>query len=634
MQRDFKLAATLLVLAVAHAATALSITLRVSPTGSDAPSCLIPSGSTCATIRYAVTNAVLDELDALTVQVAAGRYSNECSATGISPTPLTSLEITGPTPPSMATIDCQGAGRFIEAVNVNLTLINLNISNGFSQSDGGLVLHGINVSAIPTPSSSYPMLLTIQACSFSSSTSIGNGGCVSFVASDLLDGSGAPSSPLSPSLTIQITQSSFFNCSAEQSSEYNGNGGGLSVVEAQSYPVSSNRIIQSNSFESCHAAAFGGAIFIKGDHLGTPPANDLLMVSDCLFQSCSALWGGGVELLENSSSIGANYTFAGSIFLNCKANWGAGIDLTFQGGVSSGTALAILANNFNGGSFYNASASDASWGGGVSLFAASLDNCKITVADNDFQNCIALKSGGGVYLFGDAFINVDLTISNTTFKGNGAVLFGGGISITSARWVNSSALVEDSNFSKNFAFQDWILGESGLPGGTGGAVSFCASDMSTSSLTIQTSIFDNNTASSGGAIYVAPPSAPNNLEDAFWSASSFSLSSSTFLDNQADIGGALSWDFHKYSIPTSGAPSNFIIHNITSTQNFASSVGGALSASSRKRVPTWIHRAQPYSSLLRTPRLRITLRFDREVPCTYKDAPLQTLAARTLTRSP
>jgi hypothetical protein len=198
-----------------------------------------------------------------------------------------------------AVIDCLYSAKFLTLVNANLTLTRMTIKNAFSVADGGAIGFGINVSTVSNPAL-FPMSLLILQSKFYNSVSQGNGGGVSFLASDYMNGTFNNACQFSPFITLIVQYSTFVNCSASASDDSSPEslGGGLSLIFDQSNTNGSFLLLADNKFISCEAQAFGGGMFIRGTHPGIQQGHFQLSVERCVFDSCIAVWGGGVELIK------------------------------------------------------------------------------------------------------------------------------------------------------------------------------------------------------------------------------------------------------------------------------------------------------------------------------------------------
>ena len=183
----------------------------------------------------------------------------------------------------------------------------------------------------------------------------------------------------------------------------------------------------------------------------------------------------------------------------------------------------------NGGAIYNNAGSitisnttfqenGAYDGGGIYNYLGTLN-----LSNNNFDSNSAQNEGGGISAVGQTFSSGD------TFEDNVAMLYGGAI------YSRDSLYVSNGTFNGNMVFS------------TGGAI-MC----SYGTCTIESSSFEGSVASSGGAIctyysnlYVSGSLFSGNAvwdnggAIELWLTSDFSISTSTFEGNSAEIGGGL-----------------------------------------------------------------------------------------------
>lgn len=221
----------------------------------------------------------------------------------------------------------------------------------------------------------------------------------------------------------------------------------------------------------------------------------------------------GVNSVPGSSGTGLQNDGGTVVIENCSFlnNIADGADS--KGGAISNTnggGLAISNSTFEDNYAY--------------LGGAIYSNATLNITGSTFRGNSGQAEGGAVYILGDS------VISGSSFEENVAYSYGGAI-YSSAPAVSISS----STFTNNMVF------------GTGGAI-MC----SYGTCTIETSSFTGSMASSGGAIcsytnklYVSGSLFRGNAVTDYggaielWNVSDFSISSTTFDENTATIGGGV-----------------------------------------------------------------------------------------------
>ena len=251
-------------------------------------------------------------------------------------------------------------------------------------------------------------------------------------------------------------------------------------------------------------------------------------------------WTGGGAYNSNNDAIqdATDNAASGSIIYICAGTYvfaeeitvAAGVSLTFRG---EGDETVLDGNDIT--RIFNSSPVNESDQGGV----LSLGDLLIMDAEVTSWNAGAIVSDG---------LSLDsVTITRTTGAYNGGALYAEG-----------NVTIVDSTFTGNIAIAD------------GGVLYAWNSDRTVS---ISNSVFDGNTAYTGGAIAAATISVTNSTftgnTAAYYggaiNATTATVSSSTFTDNSAVVGGAISTD-------------TATVTNSTFTDNDAGILAGAISA--------------------------------------------------------
>jgi len=331
------------------------------------------------------------------------------------------------------------------------------------------------------------------------------------------------------------------------------NSGGAIYVTDFDKLLISNCLITNNSAD----AGSGGGIFL---YLSSPRIEAITISNN------TALWGGGIGCLNNSSPIFRNNTISG----NYASNYGGGISCTYTTSMvvenniiteneaheAAGIRLdecssititlnVITSNNAiddDGGGIFLRDCNDitiegntisnnsAEEGGGIWQ-----DDCEATFANNTISDNSAENDGGGIFCKRSS----NLTLIENTISSNQADNSGGGIYVQLSNLQVDNCVFEDNEASD----------------GSGGAIYFVADTIYNGVpflLELETSQFINNTASNTAAgirvthwgeetitsnVIIDNCNFIENSADYNTglniSGSSFSLSNSTFKDNTA-----------------------------------------------------------------------------------------------------
>ncbi|MBZ9570049.1 right-handed parallel beta-helix repeat-containing protein [Methanobrevibacter sp. TMH8] len=286
-------------------------------------------------------------------------------------------------------------------------------------------------------------------------------------------------------------------------------------------------------FENNTATSYAGAIYNSGNNLE---------IKNCTFTNNTATSYGGAIY-----SYGNNLEIKNCTFTNNRANHAGAI---YSQSSNFKVIGSIFTNNrANSGNYYGGAIFD------IYGSNSTLTNC-------NFTNNTA-GWGGAIFYY----LTNDVTITNTTFEDNVANWYGAAGGAIYAEGNNYKFI--DCNFTNNEALY-----------GYGGAIIHHGANHSVSNST-----FTNNRASnSGGAIYI------HNFSSAGTATYNFKLTNCTFINNTADIGGAIYNQCNSSTITNSnfiannalnrggaiGNVNNLTVTDSNFTDNTASNHGGAI----------------------------------------------------------
>jgi len=188
----------------------------------------------------------------------------------------------------------------------------------------------------------------------------------------LITGSGDGGAIVFTTGTVNVTSSSFINCSA---AHYGG---------AIFFTTGGNVNIISSSFTNCSATA-GGAIFTD---------NGNITVTSSTFTNCSAPengpgYGGAIFAQHNTA-----VTVTSSTFTNCTANQGGAI-------ATNSETLKITSSTFtNCSAKYSATHTQEGWGGAI-YTTGNTNTANVT--SSTFTNCSASRGGAIFTYYGGTF---------------------------------------------------------------------------------------------------------------------------------------------------------------------------------------------------------------------------------------
>ena len=314
-----------------------------------------------------------------------------------------------------------------------------------------------------------------------------------------------------------------------------------------------NTSVSNSHFENNTAGTNGGAIMWN-------PGAVNGRIENSTFNNNTAERAGGAVFWN-----GENGTILGSNFTNNKAT---GNNLSAAGDGGDGGAIVWIGSDglVDDCNFINNTANKT--GGAVYLTASSeLGQCDNTTFSNShFENNVAGTNGGAINWNEGA---TNGKIENSSFENNTACANGGAVF-----WYGTNGTITGSNFTNNQALGTQI----GTYGDTGhgGAVIWTGSNG-----LVDDSIFENNTAAiNGGAVYLRDLN--GNCDNTTFSNSKFfnntasgeggaidwnegatngAIIDSTFENNTAYDGGAVSWTGHDGKIENSNFTSNNATRN-------------------------------------------------------------------------
>ena len=419
-----------------------------------------------------------------------------------------------------------------------------------------------------------------------------------FINNSVPDSGGAIHSSFSDNITI--INSNFFNNSATLGGAFDNNGNNVEITNSSFINNSgfsaggaisnygSNFTVIGVNFTN-NSAGSGGAIYTGGNYIFAIPnfiitgsnftIKDSNFVNNTAGYDGGAIYNGGYNYYNNSSNLiassGPNLFITSSNFINNNATmlggaiFNKGDNFTINNSIfnnNTGGIGGAIYNTVNinttvsGSTFNNNIATNVSDYGGGAIF----NNGESFDVINSSFNYNTAERGGAIWNSGSYF-----RIFNSNFTNNSAT-YGGAFynsrygtstnlnyTISNSVFINNSATVNGGAFFNNFAIYINISGSTFInnhAGLYGGAIA------SNSNLTsVYNSIFINNSASSGGAIY------NSNTGDAYPLGINLTIFNSTFTDNYASNGGGAIYNLGNY----------FNLANSNFTRNNANN-GGAL----------------------------------------------------------
>ncbi len=358
--------------------------------------------------------------------------------------------------------------------------------------------------------------------------------------------------------TLTIADSTFTgNHYQDTSSAANGAYGGAIGVQNASVTLS-NVEMTKNSADSGQQVQ-GGAYYQSKGSLTA----DHITVSENTVTTKSNVLGGGMSLFGVGGSI-SNSAFAGNIvsaegtalgggLYMRGSRWGGESDLQFSISNTSftGNELTSTADGAYGGGLYvkgDASNGTADGNGKISLELAGV------TFDGNKVNGATESQGGALYILGaDDPANATVSVSNSIFSNNkaegtngwgGAIYNAGTLSVDSTRFENNTASAQGGAIyvhpkAELDVTNSYFKSNSGT---AGGAVAIFGDNSVTPEHSISNTVFEGNTATregekagKGGAIAILEMDTPNPEY-----TTALDLSNVTFLNNTSNgTGGAI-----------------------------------------------------------------------------------------------
>lgn len=358
--------------------------------------------------------------------------------------------------------------------------------------------------------------------------------------------------------TLTIADSTFTgNHYQDTSSAANGAYGGAIGVQNASVTLS-NVEMTKNSADSGQQVQ-GGAYYQSKGSLNA----DHITVSENTVTTTSNVLGGGMSLFGVGGSI-SNSAFAGNIvsaegtalgggLYMRGSRWGGESDLQFSISNTSftGNELTSTADGAYGGGLYvkgDASNGTADGNGKISLELAGV------TFDGNKVNGATESQGGALYILGaDDPANATVSVSNSIFSNNkaegtngwgGAIYNAGTLSVDSTRFENNTASAQGGAIyvhpkAELDVTNSYFKSNSGT---AGGAVAIFGDNSVTPEHSISNTVFEGNTATregekagKGGAIAILEMDTPNPEY-----TTALDLSNVTFLNNTSNgTGGAI-----------------------------------------------------------------------------------------------
>jgi hypothetical protein len=415
-------------------------------------------------------------------------------------------------------INAQGQDRiFIINPEITVTLENLILQNGFNYFDNGGAIYNEGT-------------LNLVNCTFAANRAgFGSGGAIA---------NGG---------TLNIANSAFNGNDAGYYMDYldngytTGNGGAIynwGTLTITNSAFNSNGVkghggaIQSNGTLNITNSTFTG---------NTGGAEDLYEGMDVR----SPGWGGAIENRDGTATI------TNSTFTNNMACYGVGGAILNRGGTLTITNSTLNNNAVKGGT-----------AGAIYNYLGTLTITNCTLTDNSATIVIGSHMGYGSVIYGPAsggaICNYQgiLTLTNSTLTSNSATGGDGGAILNYADDGYALAFIINSTFTGNYAYNTGPF--MGNIGGSGGAICNVAyANNGTAFVSITSSIFTDNCASWGGAVFTG---ANNGTAFAY-------IKDSVFTGNSASHGGAIYDIIQDTGNSTVNVNFNRIVGNIADNSN-------------------------------------------------------------------
>ena len=233
----------------------------------------------------------------------------------------------------------------------------------------------------------------------------------------------------SSSYTLTITSCTVTNCTSTSSA-----GGGIYVNSSGLF------VITSSTFTACSASTSGGGIYVNNIKICT-------CVRDCVFESCTASsYGGGADLFSSNSTSStceggvSEGMLNGCTFTSCSANYGGGIYLCQNSELTIRECSFISCSSRYGGAVYWLISDTQEDRSGEWLYGCSFIQNTANVSGSAIQ--INSSLSGHANIFDSECYAITSNSSNlVSLDGTSK---SGWLKVIDARFVSPSALGSDS----------------------------------------------------------------------------------------------------------------------------------------------------------------------------------------------
>ncbi|MGD9127843.1 MAG: right-handed parallel beta-helix repeat-containing protein, partial [Planctomycetia bacterium] len=471
-----------------------------------------------------------------------------------------------------------GGGIFVD--NATLNLSGLTFEDNTATNYGGAI-YGANSSVINISDSTFNLNETTNYYG-GGVYATGSGTEINITGSTFTENTAGASSGngYGGGLAVYYGATGSISNTTFSSNDASYSGGGIAVYNAEATVT-----IADSDFTGNEAGANGGGLYSSGSQItisdgstftGNVAGNygggisgatsSIVNISNTTFyqNETTNYYGGGVY----ATGSGTEIHIAGSSFTENRAGFGG----VGGGGYGGGVAVYYGATGSISSTTFSDNEAEYS-GGGLAVYNAESN---VTVANSDFIGNEAIANGGGIYVRTSL-----LTISDgSTFTGNVAGNYGGGILGSTSSVVNISDTTFDQNEATNhhgggiYATSSSIFnitgstftGNKAAPNITNAGYGGGLYVISSADVTVTGSTFTGNTASNRGGgvtVYDADVTISNTLFDSNVAdyggggvyaqhAATADIEDSTFIDNEAGLGGGLlSWGSVVISITNS-----------------------------------------------------------------------------------
>ncbi len=443
----------------------------------------------------------------------------------------TAADWTAADPDNPATLDAQGGGRVVYAINSDIVLGNLRITGGNTTGGGGGVYVSSGSALIHRTSIlsntaetygggvyAYSATLTLERASIAYNTVEYYGGGVAVMYGSVV---------LSETVLLSNTVEYYGGGVYADSADVQMDGGQLrhnvsGVRGGGLYVNTGHATLKAVDISDNATADSGGGVCIVSGSASLNNAH--------VFSNTAGNYGGGVYVIEDESSLNVS---SGQVYGNTAGQNGGGVLL--NGGNAAFTQTHIFSNmarSYGGGIFvYSATvtvsgafilSNTAKYGGGVFINSSTA-----TLNETRLSNNTADHSGGGVGVY---VASAELIVNGGEIISNTADTYGGGVAVTSG-----NVTVSKTNVLSNTA------------GNAGGGMY-----VKSGAAALERSAVSGNAARYGGGIYndtgalaltnvtLGQNAATYNGGGLFANdAATVALTFTTIADNQATSGGGL-----------------------------------------------------------------------------------------------